>query len=234
MRRPIGLRVQDNFLARHERRILNFLCARIPEWVVPDHLTIIGLVGAAVAFIGYIASRSDPVFLWLASVGLALNWFGDSLDGSLARYRHCERARYGYFLDSMMDVFCSLIIMMGLGLSTFVHLDVALLALIGYYLLCMYVFLNHHLNNVHQLSFLGCGPTETRLGLVALNVCMFAQGRADVVLGGWRASTYDILLVGSAIVSLILFVRRMAGGIEQLAVQESESLKTSVPNRTYP
>lgn len=217
----LGERVQGNLLARRERLLLNFLCGRLPHWVAPDHLTVLGLSGAFLAFCGYIGSRFDPAFLWLASLGLVLNWLGDSLDGSLARYRHCERMRYGYFLDSMTDAFCCLIIMVGLGLSPFVRMDVALFALVGYYMLCIYVFLNHHVTGIHRLSFLGSGPTETRIGLIILNIWMFAQGRLGAPSAGSFVSVYDLLLIASFIVSVALFVRQMMGGIEQLRGEEA-------------
>ena len=92
-------RIQENVLARSERRLLTWLCARLPGWVTPDLLTYLGLVGALLVFGGYIGTNHSAEWLWLSIVGYAVHWFGDSLDGSLARFRKIERPRYGYFLD---------------------------------------------------------------------------------------------------------------------------------------
>jgi archaetidylinositol phosphate synthase len=217
---PAGKRAQSNFLAEQERLVLNYLCVRLPLWIVPDHLTALGFFGAFISFCGYVCSRYDLSFLWLASLGLTLHWLGDSLDGSLARHRHCERMKYGYFLDCMTDAFCCLIIMVGLGLSPFVRMDAALFALVGYYLLCIYVFLSHHLNGIHKLSFLGCGPTEMRLGLIGLNIWMFAQGQIGVTVAGNFVSAYDFILILNGVISIIAFLFEMMDGIDQLRDQE--------------
>ena len=92
-------RIQENLLAKAERRLLNWLCARLPAAIKPDHLTAIGIVGAVMVLAGYAASASDRWWLWLAVGGYVIHWFGDSLDGSVARHRGIERPRYGYFLD---------------------------------------------------------------------------------------------------------------------------------------
>ena len=85
-------------------------------------------------------------WLWVASLGFVVHWLGDSLDGSLARYRRCERPLYGYFLDHTVDAICNFLVMAGLGFSPWVRMDTALFTLIGYYLLCMYVFINNQVS----------------------------------------------------------------------------------------
>src|ERR1019366_8927020 len=105
-----------------------------------------------------------------------MHWFGDSLDGSLARYRRIERPRYGHFLDFSVDVISSLMIMLGVGLSAYVRLDVALFALVGYYMLWLFVLLNCQVSRNLQLSFLAAGPTEFRLVLIGLNCWMYFGG----------------------------------------------------------
>jgi archaetidylinositol phosphate synthase len=204
---PLGQRLHTSFLAKWEARVLAWLCAHCPSRIVPDHMTALGLAGAFVAFCGYVATRYNPAFLWLASFGLVLHWFGDSLDGSLARYRGKERPRYGYFLDCMTDVFCCLIIMAGLGLSPFVRMDAALFTAVGYYMICIYVFLHHHVTGVHKLSFSGLGPTEMRLALIAMNVWMFVQGAVQFRIAGQGFSIYDLALIGNGLVSVAVFVR---------------------------
>lgn len=216
MSTPIAIRVQTNIVARQERQLLNYLCARMPAWVTPDGLTAFGVVGAFTVFAGYVGSRFDPSFLWLATLGFVIHWFGDSLDGSLARHRRIERPKYGYFLDHSVDAFCNLIILVGLGLTLYVRMDIALFVLVGYYMLCMYVFLNNHVTGMFQLSFLALGPTELRIGLIGLNTFMFSQGKVGTTIGGEFFSVYDVALSLVGVAFVLIFIYRMTTGIAVL------------------
>jgi len=213
---PIAIRVQSNIVAVRERQLLNWLCARMPARVTPDGLTIFGVAGAFTVLAGYAGSRSDPWFLWLATLGYVIHWFGDSLDGSLARHRRIERPKYGYFLDHSVDAFCNLLIMAGLGLTLYVRMDVALFVLIGYYMLCMYVFLNNHVTGMFQLSFLALGPTELRIGLIGINTWMFTQGKIGGVIGGEFFSAYDVALICVGVGFVAVFTYRMMVTIMEL------------------
>jgi archaetidylinositol phosphate synthase len=230
-----GCRVQANIVARHERRALDWMCEHMPAWVTPDGLTLGGVVGASIAFAGYWGTRLDPAFVWLATFGIVVHWFGDSLDGSLARFRRCERPSYGYFLDHSVDGLCNLVIVGGLGISSFVRLDVALFVLCGYYLLCMYVFLYNHVTGVFRLSFLALGPTELRIGLIAINAWFFVsteRGSAPA-----EFSPYDFVLVGVGALFIGIFLYQ-AGvtiiALRQLGPEESRRREPSpvlVPQR---
>ncbi|MEJ0052100.1 MAG: CDP-alcohol phosphatidyltransferase family protein [Methylovirgula sp.] len=220
MESSLGRRSNTGYLAAREAQVLTWLCARMPAFVVPDHLTVVALAGAFITFCGFAASGYNPGFLWVAGLGLVTNWFGDSLDGSLARYRGQARARYGYFLDCMSDAFCCLMIMIGLGLSPYVHMEAALFSLAGYFMLCIFVFLNHHVNGVHKLSFLGCGPTETRLSLIALTGLMLIYGPSHLLVFGHALSIYDLALIANGLLSIGVFLSLMMKGIEQLSVQD--------------
>ncbi|MEJ0095257.1 MAG: CDP-alcohol phosphatidyltransferase family protein [Methylocella sp.] len=178
----------------------------MPRAVTPDRLTAIGVLGAAIVLAGYVGSRFDPVFFWLATFGFLVHWFGDSLDGSLARFRRAERPRYGYFLDHSVDALCNLLILVGLGFSAYMRLDVALFVLIGYFMLCMYVFLYNHVSGSFQLSFLALGPTELRVGLILINFWMFMSGPSKISIFGQNFSAYDLVfcLVGLIFVSLFV------------------------------
>ena len=233
-------RIQGNIVARRERQLLDWLCARLPSFVTPDSLTVLSVIGAAVVFAGYVASRSYPGFLWLASFGLLLNWFGDSLDGSLARHRHIERPIYGYFLDHTVDALCNFLIMAGLGFSHEVSMAAALFALIGYFLLCIYVFINNHVSGILRLSFLWGGPTELRFLIVCLNIGMFFAPRAGFTLAGSTVSVYDALVLLAGTVLTVIFLYRMALGIRELrdparsgaaANAQSPSMKASSPSK---
>jgi phosphatidylglycerophosphate synthase len=197
-------RIQQNMLAASERRLLNWLCARMPAWVTPDLLTTIGLLGAAMTCAGYVASNSSPQWLWLAIAGYFVNWFGDSLDGSIARFRSCERPRFGYFIDHSCDAVATLLILGGLGLSPYVRLDVALLATVGYLMLSVHAFLSAKVMGELKLSYAGGGPTELRLVLIALSLSMLMLGTGP----GWfdAISGFDLFVGAAGVVLIGLFI----------------------------
>lgn len=161
------LRVNNSFLATHERNALMWLAARMPSAVTPDHLTLLGLVGAFLVLAGFVASRASPWFVSFAIMGLFLNWLGDSLDGTLARYRKIERPDFGYFLDHSCDLVAQTFIFVGLGLSPYFTLFSALLALSMYLLMTSFTYLKVLILKTHHLSYYGMGATELRLLLVA-------------------------------------------------------------------
>ena len=195
-------RIQENFLAQGERIVLNWLCKRMPEWVTPDRLTIFGLSGAAFTFLGYVGSNLHPLWLLLAIAGYVVNWFGDSLDGSLARFRQIERPSYGYFIDHSCDGLATLLILSGMGLSPYVTMDMALLALAGYFLLSIHAFLSARVLGELRLSYVAAGPTELRLMLIGLTAAMLALGSRPGLFG--RISGFDLFvgLVAAALVVL--------------------------------
>ncbi|MDI4642894.1 CDP-alcohol phosphatidyltransferase family protein [Rhodoblastus acidophilus] len=188
------IRIQENILALHERATLDRLCDALPSWVKPDHLTALGLFGAGLSGAGYVVSNWSAVGLFIASLGLVLNWFGDSLDGSLARHRGVERPRYGYFLDHTVDAFGNFLLVAGLGASPYVDMNVALITLIGYLLLSIYAFLSHHVSGRLQLSFLQCGPSEIRLALIALNALIYFEGPLHLHFAQSSISVYSLLV----------------------------------------
>lgn len=197
-------RVQQNLLATSERRLLNWLCARLPQFVVPDHLTTLSLVGAAVIFAGYAASAIDPRWLLAAIAGFFIHWFGDSLDGSLARYRGIERPRFGYFIDHSADALGTLLIVVGIGVSPYVRLDVSLLALAGYYLLSIHAFLAVRVVGELKLSYAAAGPTELRLVLIVMTLAMFAIGRPVPSYGPF--SIFDLAMGSAGLLLIAIFV----------------------------
>ena len=212
-------RIQTSMLAPRERRLLDVLCHRLPDWVTPDLLTAIGVFGAVVAAAGYAASNLNPGFLFLASFGLIVNWFGDSLDGSLARYRQTERHRYGFFLDHSMDAFSNLIITVGLGLSPYVGMDVALFTLVGYLMLGVFVILSNHVSGAFRLSFLGFGPTELRLLLVFFNLMMFLLGPISLHVLGRVISLHSVSVGALGVVLVSLFLVNVYSTATELARQ---------------
>ena len=212
------MRIQANMVAVQERRLLNWFCANMPAPVTSNMLSAVGVAGAVLVLAGYIASRSAPGFLWLASVGLVVHWFGDSMDGSLARWRKTERPVFGHFLDHSIDALGNAIIMLGLGTSLFVRMDVAMAALAGYLLMTIHVFLKQHAQGVFQLSFLAFGPTELRMCIILMNTAMWLWGTAIYVVGGYVFTPYDVVVAFAAGVFGVLFIIATTNTSRELAV----------------
>jgi len=170
-------RVNDILLGPLERPALHWLAVHTPKWLTPDFLTATGIVGTLIILVGYILSRYNPAFFWLATFGFIVNWYGDSLDGTLARYRHIERPNYGYFVDHVTDAIGQVFIFMGLGLSPYVSFNMACLALIAFFLMSLMVYLRTSVAGEFKISYGRLGPTEARLVVILLNTAMFIFGR---------------------------------------------------------
>lgn len=198
-------RVNDILLGPLERPALQWLAAHMPAWMNPDILTGIGVMGAVIIFFSYWLSNEVPAFLWVASLGFVINWFGDSLDGTLARYRKIERPKYGFFVDHTMDCFSEVLVVMGLGLSPYVTFSVACLALIGYLLMSVLVYIRTYVYGVFQISYGKFGPTEVRVILILLNVVMYFLGAPEVELPLGLGTVYDIPIALVAVVLVMLF-----------------------------
>ncbi len=208
-------RIQENLLAVQERRLLNWICPRLPMWVTPDKLTVLALFGAVMILTGYVGSIVGRNWLWLSVAGYFVHWFGDSLDGSLARWRSIERPRYGYFVDHSADVLGALLILIGLGVSPYIRLDVALIALAGYYMLAAHSFLSARVAGELKLTYVAAGPTELRVILIALTISMYAIGTNEPQFEGLGAFDLFVGTVGAVLVVVFLFqtiamVRRLA------------------------
>ena len=211
-------RIQENLVARVERRILNWLCARLPRRVSPDMLTALGMVGAVLVFVGYLGSNADRDWLWLAVAGYVVHWFGDSLDGSLARFRKIERPRYGYFLDHSCDGLATTLLVVGIGLSPYVELEVALIALAGYLLMSIHAFLSVRVLGELRLSYMNAGPTELRLVLIALTLAMYYAGPEAPIL--WQLNGFDLFVGAVGCLLVALFVIQTVQVARRLAVEE--------------
>jgi phosphatidylglycerophosphate synthase len=211
-------RIQENWLARHERRLLIWLCSKMPPSVTPDKLTALGMVGAFMIFVGYVASNLASSWLMLSLAGYAVQWFGDSMDGSLARFRKIERPSYGYFIDHSCDGLANLMIVAGIGLSPFVTMDIAMVALAGYLLMSVHAFLSARVTGELRLSYVAAGPTELRLMLIAMTVAMWIVGPGHDQVGPVPA--FDTFVGAIAVILITLFVVQTAIIGRRLAVQE--------------
>lgn len=218
-------RVHESWLACHERRMLTWLARGMPAWVTPDHLTALGLSGAVLAGGAYALSGFSSNLLWLACLGLVLNWFGDSLDGSLARYRGIERPRYGFFIDHSSDVLSQLLIFLGLGISPLMRFDMACLALLSYWLAALYTFIRAVATRVFQISYLGVGPTEIRLGLVLYTLALPLMNALVIETPIGRMAPIDDIVLVTFCAVLVLFVVSVYGEGRRLAALEPQALR---------
>jgi phosphatidylglycerophosphate synthase len=179
-------RILTSLLAPAEKRCLIWLAARMPARVNSDHLTALGAAGMALAAVAFWRSTHDPAWFAVVIAALALNWFGDSLDGTLARVRGHERPRYGYYIDHVLDAAGILLLLGGLALSGLMTPIVALGLLCAYYLLSIEVYLATHALGRFRISFWKIGPTELRI-LLAIGVLVAARNPDVSLLGAtWR------------------------------------------------
>jgi phosphatidylglycerophosphate synthase len=164
-----AVRIQTSVLNALEKKVLVYLAERQPKWMTSDILTYIGTFGAMVIAAGYILSSWNINFLWLSSLGFIINWYGDSLDGTLARVRKMQRPIYGYYIDHTIDAMNEVMIFVGVGLSGLMHLEIALLALVMYFLMTINVSINAHLKKEFKLTYASMGPTEFRIIMIIIN-----------------------------------------------------------------
>lgn len=198
-------RENDILLGFLERPALKWLAAHMPAWVKPDTLTSLGIFASILIFISYSLTNISDNFLWLASLGFILNWFGDSLDGTLARYRKIERPRYGFLIDHFVDAISATLIFIGLGISPYVNFSVALIALVGYLLLSIMVYLITYVTDVFQITNLKIGPTEIRVIAIMANTAMFIVGNPTFNLPYFGETSFYTLIVGVLACLMIIY-----------------------------
>jgi len=213
-------RTSQFILAGFERRVLPWLAARMPRWVLPDHLTGLGLAASTFIAAAYMLSNQDARWLWAASAALVVQWFGDSLDGNLARYRKIQRPRYGYYLDHLTDAYSTLAIGLGLGLSPYMLLSVGLAIAVAYLVLSINVYLETFVFGEFSFSYGSLGPTEVRVILIALNTAAFLVGPGQFKLFGFDVTAFDIVGATIAVGMLLMLLVRAGGNLKKLAQLE--------------
>lgn len=213
-------RVNSTLTGAVERRVLAWLCRRMPRRVTSDMLTFTGVAGAGIACLGYALSPSDPLWLWLAILGLAINWFGDSLDGSLARYHKAERPRYGFFIDHVTDTLNIAFIVIGIGLTSFVRLESGLFVLAAYYVLMVTTMATCVVTGVFRISFKGVGPTEMRLVVLAGTVAALFHTPPAFTLFTLRVTSYDLVMWAAAAVMMVTGVEHVVRIARSLAIED--------------
>jgi phosphatidylglycerophosphate synthase len=225
-------RVVDTLLTRAERKLLLWFAARMPAWVTPDTLTAFGFLGSIVICLSYALTARNPLFLWVASLGFVINWFGDSLDGTLARYRTIERPRYGFFIDHMIDSINEVLIFIGLGLSPYLRFDLALIALVSYLLASIYVYLTTYVNGIFRLSYSGISPTEMRLIAIVTNAVVFFTGNLTFSLPATSfdfipatLTLFDLVVVGVILIISYLVLANTVITASQLSCEDREAAR---------
>ena len=168
-----AVRIQESFVTKAEKRVLRWLAERMPERVNSDHLTGLGAVAMFLVGASYALTRFTPYGLLLACFFLAVNWFGDSLDGTLARYRGRQRPRYGFYVDKMIDCFGVTALFAGMGASGHLQPLIAVWLLVAYLLLSSEIFLATYSLAEFKMSYFQFGPTELRMLLCAGNLYVF-------------------------------------------------------------
>ncbi len=166
-----SVRIQTSLLNGLEKRVLVFFAKHQPSWVTSDMLTAVGFVGSLIIFSGFVLANLNLNWLWLTVGGLIINWYGDSMDGTLARVKNQQRPIYGFFLDHNMDAINEGLMFIGAGLSPLFDLSFAVLCYAAYMVLSAYVYINAHLKNEFKLTYAALGPTEFRVIVMALSLC---------------------------------------------------------------
>jgi phosphatidylglycerophosphate synthase len=189
-----AVRVQEALTASLERKALHWIAERLPAWVNSDYLTALGFAAQFLAGASYALAGWNRYALLAATFFIAVNWFGDSLDGTLARLRSRQRPRYGFYVDHVIDTFGAAFLMGGLAISGFLHWQVAAAMLVGFLMLSIEVYLATYTLGNFQLSYWKFGPTEIRILLAIGNAVLFFRPTVHVL-----GSPYRLFDVGGVI-----------------------------------
>jgi archaetidylinositol phosphate synthase len=213
------VRQHGSLLAAPEKRLLVWMAHRLPRSINSDHLTLIALVAMAAAGAAFAVARDWPPALWLVVVALLVNWFGDSLDGTLARVRRVERPRYGFYVDHVLDIVGITLLLAGLACSGYMTPLIAMMTLVAYLLVSAEVFLATAAHGVFRMSFLWFGPTELRIVLAAGTLALFNDPHVDLGSLG-RHQLFDLGGVVAIIGLLLALVFATARNTRVLARME--------------
>jgi len=207
-------------LAVPEKRLLRWIAARLPRRILPDDLTALGVVAALGVAVAYQLANDSLDWLWVASALLVVQWFGDSLDGTLARVRGIERPTYGYYLDHLVDAIATAAIGIGLGLSPLMLLSIGTLIVVAYLILSINVYLESFAFNRFSIGYGYVGPTEIRLILIALNTVVALGAGLDFVVADLQLTVFDLIGLAIAGTMIVLLVGRAGRNLRELARKE--------------
>ncbi len=215
------VRQHNSVLAATEKRVLIWIAERLPRWINSDHLSALGLAAMAGAGLSFVLAATDPVAgASLVVLCLALNWFGDSLDGTVARVRDQQRPRYGYYVDHVIDLAGTALLFAGLAASGYMSPGIATLVVAAFFLVSAETYLATHARGVFKMAFIGVGPTELRV-LMAAGAIALIKTPAVNVFGAAPVLLWDIGGVIGAIGMIGAFVITSAGNVRALYVEET-------------
>lgn len=217
--KPQPTRRNRSFLADAEQALIRSILPRIPHHVTSLHLTVIGMIGSLIAAVGLIGCNWSHACLPAVVFGVALNWFGDSMDGSLARYRQEERPRFGFLVDHTCDLFSQILIIVAFGLSPFLSLISALVVLLCYLLYSAYTYIRAAAHHIHQMSYIGLGATEFRILMIVWACVASALGLQEPLLG--RMTGIDIAILSMGGMAVL--------GLGYKAVMDARAIAESEP-----
>ena len=201
-------REHHSFLAAVEKRMLVRIAERIPQAINPDHLTALGFGAMLTAGFTYWYVRWNACALFAVIGWLAINWFGDSLDGTLARVRNQQRPRYGFYVDHILDAFGMAALFFGLSASGYMSWIVTLIFLLAYFILCIEIYLATYTLGKFHLSFGGMGPTELRLILAVGNVVAFFRPAVRIL-----GNDYKLFDVGGVVATFGILAITVYSGV---------------------
>lgn len=207
-------REQGAWTTRLEKRVLAWLARAMPEGVGPDHLTVLGFAGMLLTGAAYALSGRNPLFLHVANFGLLVNWFGDSLDGTLARHRGRLRPRYGFYVDHVIDAFGATAVLSGLAASRLMAPGIAACLLVTYLLFSVHLYLQTHVLGRFRMSVAGVGGTELRLALAVMNMAALAWPVLEA--GGLAVRLFDAVGTVGAVGLAVALVASVAATTREL------------------
>ena len=213
-------RAKQFLLAKPEKRLLTWIAARLPRWILPDDMTALGVLAALGVAVAYQLSNESLDWLWVASGLLVLQWLGDSLDGTLARVRKIERPTYGYYLDHLVDAIATAAIGIGLGLSPLMLLSIGTLIVVAYLILSINVYLESYAFGRFSIGYGLVGPTEVRLILIGLNTVVALGAGLDFVIADLELTVFDVIGLAIAATMIALLLGRAARNLRELARKE--------------
>jgi phosphatidylglycerophosphate synthase len=219
-------RVNDILLGPLERPALAWLCRRMPAWVTPDVLTVVGIAGGAITMAGFALTVVDRNFLWLGCAGVVVNWLGDSLDGNLARHRKIERPKYGYFVDHVTDGFVTAMICLGIGMSVYVDMVYALAALAAYLLMSILTYVTSQVTGIFRISYGKVGPTEIRVILILASAVAWVAPNPALAVGRLQIRAFEMVTLAVAVLLALACVGS--------AWRTSRALAALEPPRRWP
>jgi len=213
-------RVNEGWLAGHERRALDWLAPRLPRSLTPGRLTALGLLGAILTLVGYLMAIHHPAALWLFNLGLLINWFGDSLDGAVARLLRMERPRYGFFLDQSTDVVAQALFSLGLGLSGYIRPEIVGAGFAAFLMMTVQSLLRAEVTDEFHLAAGRMGLTELRCLFVIMNVLFYLLPPSPFQWGAMTLSYADVLATAWILGTLYLYGTTMLSELRRLGRED--------------